>query len=246
MKINFDPMSDRFTDIHHHLAYGVDDGPGFLQETELMIRAAIRDRIGMIIATPHVAPGMEAFDLESYLQKLEEMRLLCLRQQLEIEILPGAEIFYTEFTRRFLSERLIPTLADTEYILVEFSPEVTYQVVRSAVETLNRSGYIPILAHVERYRCLVKRPQRAYELKAKLDVRYQMNCWTVIKGKGFSVNRFCKRLLRDEMIDAVATDAHNVDTRPALMSRAYQALEKGVGPQYAAYLTGVDGGILFR
>lgn len=238
-------MAISFTDIHHHLVYSVDDGPEAFHETEAMLRAAIRDRIGKIIATPHVVPGIEAFDLESFLWKLERIQLFCLREQLALEVFPGAEIFYTRFTRRLLDERRVPTLDGTDYILVEFSPVIGYEEIKDAVESLNRGGYIPILAHVERYRCLVGHPKRAYELKNQLNVRYQVNCTTIVHGKGFLVNRFCERLLRGELVDAVATDAHNVDTRPVLMMKAWRVLEKQVGTRYAARLTGMDGEFSF-
>lgn len=234
-----------FTDIHQHLVFGVDDGPETFRETRAMVRAARRDGIGNIIATPHIAPGVVDFDLEAYYEKLERIRAYCAKLVPEVTVFSGAEIFYTETTCRLLKERRIPTLADTEYVLVEFSPEVRYENLADAVSGILRGGHIPVLAHVERYQCLAQHPNKAEELKQELDVRYQMNCSTILGEKGFFVNRFCKRLLRNGLLDAVATDAHNIDSRPVRMKEAYRLLCKEYGKEYATRLTGLEGGLIF-
>jgi len=238
-------MTKGFADIHQHLVYGVDDGPNTFRKTCAMLQMAKQNQVNRIIATPHVVPGVQDFDRDSFMKKLERTRSFCEHLELGIEIFPGAEIFYTEQTCKFLLEDRVPTLAGTGYVLVEFSPDVSYQQVQAAVENLSRDGYIPVIAHVERYRCVVSKPRSAYELKERFNVRYQVNCSTVIHGKGVLVNRFCKKLLSDGLIDAVATDAHNVDTRPIRMMEAYKVLEDQCGAAYAERLTGLDGGLVF-
>jgi len=238
-------MTKGFTDIHQHLVYGVDDGPKTFRKSCAMLQMAHENGVKRIIATPHVVPGVNNFDVESFLKKLERMRQYSEQQGIHVELLPGAEIFYTAQTCEFLIENRIPTLAGTQYVLVEFLPDVSYQQIRDASENLLRNGYIPILAHIERYKCLVSRPQSAFDLKERLKVRYQVNCSTVIHGKGILVNRFCKKLLQNGLIDVVASDAHNIDTRPVRLMEAYQVLEERYGAAYAEHLTGANGGLLF-
>ena len=238
-------MTKRFTDIHQHLVFGVDDGPRTSRGSHAMLQMAKQNGIGRIIATPHVVPGVTAFDMDLFQKRMGRIRSFCEERELGVEVFPGSEILYTEQTCEFLSRGRVPTLAGTGYVLVEFSPDADYRQIQNAVEKLSRDGYIPILAHVERYKCMVSRPQSAYALKERLNVRYQVNCSTIIEGKGFAVNRFCKRLLNDRLIDAVGTDAHNIDTRPIRMMEAYEVLVDEYGAAYADYLTGVDGGLVF-
>lgn len=238
-------MTNGFTDIHHHLMFGMDDGPKSFEEAQTMLRAAKEDGISRIVVTPHVTPGVQYFDIELYLQRLESLRTGCARQ-LDIELLPGVEIFYTQTARRMLDEHRILTLANTEHVLVEFLPRFHYEEMLKAVENLLIGGYTPVLAHVERYQCLVSKPQRAFEMKRRLDVRYQVNCSTVVNGKGIFVDRFCKKMFGDGLIDAIATDAHNNNTRPPLMTAAWRAIEKRYGTEYASHLVGADGGLLFQ
>ncbi|MCL1963774.1 MAG: hypothetical protein FWF69_01765 [Firmicutes bacterium] len=234
-------MKDDFTDIHHHLMYGMDDGPATLQEAQAMVRAAGEDGIRKLVVTPHVAPGRARFEYGLFLERLERLKDCAGREGVVLK--PGAEIFFTEATVRHLRDQRVPTLADTRYVLVEFSPDIPYPEMLVAAESLLIGGYIPFLAHIERYQCLVSRPQRVLELKRQLSARCQINCSTVVQGRGFTVNRFCRKLLEDGLIDAVATDAHNVGSRPVMMSAAYRVLTKRFGLAYARYLTGAGGGV---
>ena len=43
-------------DIHHHLAYGVDDGPKSCKQMQKMLKYAEEEGIGAIVATPHATP----------------------------------------------------------------------------------------------------------------------------------------------------------------------------------------------
>lgn len=228
-----------FTDIHHHLIHGIDaDGPRTFEDTCAMLRAARADGIRAIIATPHVMPGVYPFPAEAYCRNLHEARAYCRREEIDITIYPGAEIFYTEMTLRHLQDGRIPTMAGTSYVLVEFSTDVRYPYLLDALQNLSRSGYIPILAHPERYQCLVSHPRSAGHLKSQTGVRYQLNCSSIIKKKGFFLNRFCRVLLSEGLVDAVATDAHNVHRRPVAMKGAFARLLEHYGRGYAESLTG--------
>lgn len=230
-------MKHRFVDIHHHLAYGMDDGPKSLKQMKQMLKHAAAEGIGVIIATPHATPGVQRFHLEEYHQALADARAYCAEKGLEIEIREGCEILYTDQSPRLLSEGRIPTLCGTDYVLVEFSPDIKYSKLREALDRLLIEGYRPVVAHVERYMCLTNRPSRAEKLKEELDVKFQVNCASIIKNKGLLTRRFIKRMLEQQMIDALGTDAHNVSSRAANMKEAYKIIKKKYGGKYARKLT---------
>lgn len=226
-----------FTDIHQHVAYGLDDGPASIAETKRLLAADSKDGIRLIIATPHVEPGYVPFDFDAYLRQIDKLNRLCAEQSLAIELFPGAEIFYTDSTLRLLQDHQVPTLAGSAFVLVEFEPAVTYDRIFEAVHKLANDGYIPVIAHVERYACLVKKVARAYELKDMFNMRLQMNCNTVVKRQGMRLRGFINKLLSDRMIDYVATDAHNTSSRPPAMRMCYQTLFEQYGQAYALAVT---------
>jgi len=235
-------MRHRFTDVHQHLAYGVDDGPRKPEQMYKMLEKAARQGIGAIIATPHVTPGVRRFHREEYEKAVADARAYCAEKGLEIEILTGCEILYTDQAARLISEGHVPTLNYTDYVLVEFSPDIKYAKLYEALEHLVCEGYRPVIAHVERYQCLVRRPARAERLKRELEVRYQINCSSIINYKGLFNWYFVNRMLRKRLVDAIGTDAHNTSTRPANMKEAWRAIKQKYGARYARRLT--DGSFL--
>ena len=149
-----------------------------------------------------------------------------------MEILPGCEIFYTPQTVCMLREGLIPTLAGSNYVLVEFLPGAPYSELIGAAKTLTAVGYQPIFAHIERYGCL-RWPGRVRLLRERYGVSMQMNVDTICRRHSFFSQRWVNSMLRKGYIDVAATDAHNVTSRPCRMRDGYQALQKRFGQEMA-------------
>lgn len=236
-------MNSGFTDIHQHVLYGLDDGPSSPEKMHQVLRRDAEEGIVRLLATPHVTPGVYPFDWEQYRVLLAEAQSFADSENLGITLYEGAEILYTDQTGRFLQEGRIPTLAGTDRVLVEFSPDIRYEKLCEALDRLLCCGYVPVVAHVERYECLTRHSARMFELRENYDVLFQMNCQTVIHCEGFFKKRFVKKMLQAGMIDALGTDAHNVTSRPARMQEAFAALCEGYGEEYARRLT--SGSIVF-
>ncbi|MCE5343001.1 MAG: hypothetical protein LLF96_05340 [Eubacteriales bacterium] len=224
-------------DIHHHLLYGMDDGPEKKEGMEQMLEAAYRQGVHAIIATPHLMPGIVPFSLDTLYRRVEEAQDICSVAGYDLHIFPGAEMMYTYQAERYLAQQRVPTLAGSSKILMEFSLDIRFEEMITAVQSVLRSGYFPILAHIERYPCLM-RGRNAERLKENYDVLYQVNGEFVLKGEGFFPKRAIKRLLLDGKIDFIASDAHDVDRRPCQLEEAYDKLVALVGERYADELTG--------
>lgn len=225
-----------FTDIHAHFVYGLDDGAQTLEDMKAMLDAACADGIAALFATPHVIPGVRPFDDALFERHLQAARDYCEEKAYAITLHKGAEIMYTPVLQQYVLERSLPVMAGTNRILLEFIPQISYGELEAAVDLLERSGYVTILAHVERYRCLAA-GRNAYILKQAHDVRYQMNGSSILEG-GFFQTRKVWRWLQDGLIDHIATDAHSCHRRPSNMTRAYKLLCRRVGETYADQLTG--------
>ena len=228
-----------FADIHHHLIYGMDDGPSGFEEMTKMLHAAYDDGITNIVATPHATPGVELFPYKTFLQRLREARMYCSQQEMRLQIYPGAEILYTPFAAQMVADGRIPTLAKSRNVLIEFVPDVEFCTIEEAITSFRRNGFIPILAHMERYGCLMKKPGNAEHLKKMCKVAFQVNCSTIIHGRDGRTNKTIKKLLDERLIDYVASDAHNTHTRPCRMQAAYQTLLELVDEDYAEQLVGM-------
>lgn len=226
---------NRFVDIHHHILYGLDDGPRTYEEMTAMLRLAAAEGIGAIIATPHVTPGLEPVNDALMERRLSEARAYCLDSGLDLRIFPGAEVLYTPTLENLASQGRVPPLAGTRYVLLEFKRRAKFGEIESAVRLLLNGGYIPILAHIERYSCLTRNLPRLKRLKTKCAFLCQMNC-AALTGGVFS-RWSARRLLRRGLIDFAATDAHNGSTRVCSMCAFHRAVEAFAGEELAKALT---------
>lgn len=221
-----------FVDIHSHFVYGIDDGAANKAEMEAMLDTACADGTAILYATPHVTPGIAPFDGALFLQHLEEARAYCRTKGYPLTIHAGAEILYTPAANRFISDKQLYTLADSAHVLVEFVPDISFAEMEDAVSLFERAGYIPIIAHAERYNCLFQHRNAKY-LKEHHDVRLQMNCNTILKKQCLFRKIATKDWLRSGLISFLASDAHDAHIRPFKMKDAYAALCSLIGDEQA-------------
>lgn len=230
-------MSHGLIDIHQHVVYGIDDGPKTWEDTIANVAEAERQGIERIIATSHAFPGRAHFEYDEYLDKLDEINQYAAEQGWNVRLVPGAEVYYTSKALKKLDADAIPTLANSLYVLVEFMPETKAEEIFRAMRELANGGYHPILAHVERYYDLQDKPEVIQDLR-RLGVLIQMNAKTVLQSKGlFGGRGFIRKLLKDGIVDFVATDAHNASSRPVCLRAAYDFLVKNYGQEKADQLT---------
>lgn len=226
-----------FADIHSHFVYGMDDGAQTIQDMAAMLDAAWEDGVGHLIATPHVIPGVEFFDENRLGRHLSEAHDYCQRRGYSMELFAGAEIMYTPALEQYMSGHRLPTLASTQYVLLEFTPTISFTEIMDAVNLLEKNGYVSILAHVERYRAISG--NNIYRLKEKSSALYQVNCSTVIDGAGLLKNIQLRNWFRDGLIDYVASDSHSCRHRRTRMREAYDTLTRRFGTEYARRLVGM-------
>ena len=163
-----------FTDIHSHVIWGVDDGAETQEETEKMLKGAVADGIGAIICTPHVTPGVYEFAEDVFERHFDAAEQYIREEGLALKLYKGAEILYTELTPRLLREDRIPAMNGTKYAMIEFSPTDTKDHIYDALQKVAGSGFIPIIAHMERYPAIGKISQ-VKEMKSRFRAMVQIN-----------------------------------------------------------------------
>ena len=225
-------MLSGFVDIHHHLLYETDDGPANFEQSVQMLHRAVEQGISCIAATPHILPGHIEFDAEKNLQKLEALREYIVRQSLPLEVIPGAEVLYTAATASFVETGRITMLGNSWHMLMEFHPYVHYDEMRRAILSIGNMGYSVVLAHAERYRCL-RIKGRAARLQTNFNVQIQFNSDTVIASHKRFGDRWIRRMLREGMVDIIASDAHNTSSRPCTLGDCAKLIAEEYGEDEA-------------
>lgn len=214
-----------FFDLHSHMLCGVDDGAKTSEEMFSMLEMAYEDGIRAICLTPHYSPYLfgdtskqsaEAFRiLESYVsEKHPDMRLFL-----------GHELGYHNRAIDALNEGKCRSLAGSRYVLVDFPESVEFFEIRGAMDALQRAGYFPILAHAERYSCLVRQLGWLEYFVGEGGV-VQLNAASVDGSWGKGPAKQWKRLLRRGLVHVISSDGHNLTDRPPLMSVCLPYLQK--------------------
>ncbi|HRX09991.1 MAG TPA: hypothetical protein P5559_12650 [Candidatus Limiplasma sp.] len=224
-------------DIHQHIIRAIDNEPPDWNEVTRMLEASVSDGIQTVIATPHVMPGVVPFEWDEHYRRLEEINAYCAKRMLPLTVLSGAEILFTDSSIHFLQGRRVPTLNNSRYVLMEWQESIRGDALLASIRDLANAGYFPIIAHAERYCCLVSDIRLIETLRSMFEVRLQVNCASVLTRRRHAAKGAPARWLREGLVDYVATDAHNASTRPVNMAACYEALMKTYGEGYADALS---------
>ncbi len=221
----------RKLDIHCHILPGLDDGSKSMKETMKILKMARRQNITSAIATPHYSPHYKN-------DKPEEIKKLCKLAEAqaqevvdpEFRIYPGQEIFFSDEIVEKLKRKELLTLAGSDYVLIEFMPDVTYSNLQRIVRNMAMEQYMPVLAHIERYGVL--REEGRVEELTELGAYMQMN-YRHIGGKWYSeTTRWCRKMLKEGRIHFLATDSHDMKTRYPATADAELWMQKHLDKEY--------------
>lgn len=208
-------------DIHAHILPGVDDGADSWEEAEQMLLMAYQQGIRCIITTPHYH---EHSKKKSPDEPVARLGTIAANIDKEFRVKAGFEIFYFDELVDALNTKEVLPLADSRYVLVEFSPEVPYQRIFQGIRKLVLARYIPILAHMERYRCL-KKEGRIEELTRSGGLM-QMNFGSIQGSWLRSDVRWCRRQLLQKKVHFLGTDMHGCIRRKPDITRALKWMER--------------------
>lgn len=211
-------VPDGITDIHCHILPGLDDGSRDWEETLQALAEAQRQGITDMIMTPHYYPERFEPQPEEIMRILEETRRRCEEQGIGVRLYPGEECMYHGDLVRRLRDGGVLTLAGSRYLLVEFFPDCPYRYLYQGLSELSACGYVPVLAHFERYDCLF-RENHLRELKAE-GFRLQMNFDMLLPKDGFFRRNPWRAMLRDGVVDFLGSDCHGTHFRPLRVREA--------------------------
>ena len=228
-----------FTDYHAHFVYGVDDGARTREEMFAMLDAAAADGVTRLFATSHSTPGMEPFPLDVYQRHLDFARAYCAEKGYDLMLESGSELLYTPAAAYAAAEHSLVTLGGTDWVLLEFVPNITAKELETALQEITGAGYRILVAHIERYPCLAQNGLLA-RLHEQYRLRCQINCSAVLDS-GFWQWMRLEHWIKAGLVDAVSSDAHDCTSRPTRMRQAYERLCTRVGQTKAQKLTGLDG-----
>lgn len=222
-----------YLDMHCHILPGVDDGSRSMDMSMAMLDFAYEEGIRAIILTPHYHGGYVETERTVIDETFEELNKHSRKLHPDLKLFIGNEIYYYPSVPEWIEEGRVHTLADSDYVLLEFSTPVKKRELLEAVQNLCSHGYYPVLAHVERYDCLVRDPFYVGELIDN-GAYIQVNSRTVTGEGGMKIKHFVKRLLKEEWIHFIGTDAHSMGGRKPEIADCADYIIRKCSEEYAA------------
>ncbi len=196
------------TDIHSHILPGIDDGAPDIEASLILVKGICDLGITKTVATPHVIADLYRNTPETISKALGELTRACKEQQLPIEISAAAEYMLDDYFLRLLRN-------GEKILTIEKNIILTEQSFASPTSNLNEisfemvtGGYLPIMAHPERYH-FYHSDYEAYSSLKDMGFLLQVNMLSLTGYYGKPVAKAAKYLFEQNMVDLVGTDMHH-------------------------------------
>ncbi len=213
-------------DIHSHIIPGIDDGSKDIEMTIDMLKKAELSGTTDIIATPHFMRGRFEVEYNEVLKKVDELRDISRKNNIDINIYAGQEVYYSKSILEYYNDKLIGTINNTKYMLIEL-PIVEFNIdeVINTIYELQIRGITPIIAHPERYKQFIKKPSMINNL-IKEGMLFQLNAGSITGSFGREVKKIASKYLEDNIYSFMGSDAHRDIGRDTDIKKALSILER--------------------
>ena len=159
-------------DFHCHILPGLDDGAQNIEESLEMARILADAGFSEVYCTPHLIKGLYNNSPEIVINAVNELQKALAQENIALTLHAGMEYYIDEYLPSFLDKEF-PTFEAAPHLLVEapmhnanidYIKDVIYQIVRK--------GFVPVLAHPERYTFLEQDVQRSTVQGSKFTKRF--------------------------------------------------------------------------
>ncbi|WP_196886612.1 tyrosine-protein phosphatase [Aureivirga sp. CE67] len=202
-----DFFPNEYVDIHSHLLPGIDDGAKDMEDSLNLIEKMASYGIKNIITTPHILGDVWKNNPDIILRKLKEVQQELIHNNIDVKIRAAAEYMLDDQFLELLDKKEILTLKDN-YILVELSYMNPPINLLDIIFEIKMAGYIPVLAHPERYAYYHDNYGMYIKLK-QLGCKFQLNLLSLTPQYGSNVTITAKKLLKEGMYNFAGTDTHH-------------------------------------
>jgi len=223
-------------DIHTHIIPEADDGSEDIEESLGMLKKGWERGISSVCATPHILKKVDYQLEQKILSGFELLKKRISEGNLGVEIFLGAEIHISQWTEDFRKSRYFTINNNQRYPLLELPLNHIPDYVEQVIFKLCLDGYFPVLAHPERS-MIEETDLKRLEKIADLGALFQLNAGSLLGHFGKKVKKFSIKLLKNELVHFVASDAHNKELRSIeVLSEAFPVVSNLVGKSKAIEL----------
>lgn len=223
---------EEMVDIHCHILPSLDDGSDSLETSLKMAEMAIADGVTHVVATPHANSEYE-FSPEAIRERRNEIQA-----QLgdRLNIVTGCD-FHLNFenVKALRADPKSFTVNQGDYLLVEFADFAIPASMDQTLHELQLLGLHPIVTHPERNPLIRSQWDRLWGW-LRQGCFVQVTAQSITGGFGRRAQQAAELLLDANAVHFVASDAHNLTTRPLRLKPVYDALAENRSEKLARAL----------
>ena len=226
-------------DLHCHILPGVDDGARTMSDALDLVRAAIDNGISGAVVTPHVYPGVWDNGQTNLRLALRALQNAIAANGLGFQVVLGAELRLHPDTLARVTVRRLPLIGrheGSDVALIELPDGSIPPGSLQACKNLVAAGIRPMIAHPERNKEVIREPARILPF-VEAGCLLQLTAASVIGQFGEAALGCAHALLARGQVTVIATDAHNLRSRPPRLREAREMVARLYGQGVAHRLT---------
>jgi protein-tyrosine phosphatase len=222
-------------DVHSHLLPGLDDGAPDLSTSLAMARAYVSEGVECVACTPHILPGLYANSGKQIREAVAALQLRLDDAGIPLKLVSGADNHVVpDFVDGLTSGHLLP-LAQSVYVLVEPPHHVAPLHLDQLFFSIISAGYVPVLTHPERLSWIGSKFDIIKTLAAR-GVWMQITSGALCGRFGTRPRYWAERMLAEGLVHILATDAHNMSSRPPDLLAGRKHAERLAGAEETQHL----------
>jgi len=215
---------------------GVDDGAPDLESALDTLRSLYVDGVKVVVATPHLSASDPRGDRRRDVDEAWPRLVRRVHMELpDLELRRGFELLLDTPDADLDDEML--RLGGSRFALVEFHAFTIPHNSAAALARIGEAGYVPLLAHPERYSGYHRGFEIIDEWRAA-GALLQVNGGSLIGEYGDTVKLIANRFVSEGKVDVIASDNHARPQRNVSLRRVWDFLvERGFEEQATLLLS---------
>lgn len=218
-------------DLHCHLLPGIDDGAKDMAQSLRLARAAVANGITHCVVTPHIHPGRFPNSLATISPVFAAFKEALKAEAIPLRLGMAAEVRISDEIPVMLAQKQLPFLGDWEgrkVLLLEMPDGHIPPGAEQLIRWLLKNNIQPMIAHPERNKDVMRDVNKILPL-ARLGCLFQVTASAVAGYFGKVVQQCTGKLLTQNLVTILATDAHHEKYRPPVLEAGRRAAEGLVG-----------------
>jgi protein-tyrosine phosphatase len=222
-------------DLHNHLLPGIDDGAPDLATAISLAQLAVEDGITHMVCTPHIHPGRYDNTQATIAAALGQFKQGLADNGIGLQVSAAAEVRFGMELMEWAIQGQLPFIGEYQgkkVLLLEFPHGEIPFGAEKLIKWLVSKEITPMIAHPERNKGIMAQPSKMKPF-LQLGCLTQVTAQSITGGFGSACQEIAHKLLVEDQITIIASDAHNTQHRPPKVADAFAVIETLSSKQHA-------------